>query len=438
MKEFKEIVMTEKEWISYFEAINGRKPTPAELQDAVRRGEVSPLSPKASFSKWQMGLIGIGVLVVLGIIYLVVSPPTKPQPSTVSTEASTSTSQTEESSTSTQTSTATSSSDVANKGIDIAALQAGDASSLSGLWQSVYKDTAQELTINLKEYQISEKNGELVLTRSGTPRAGDATIRIVPKGVEASIYSVQASADLKTHPDYDRVIFSGPSDELFYRQADYENVENSDYSIKKQVEAQNTKSNTTSTSASSGTVADYQQVIDDNRTMLSTKSFDGLKFYSPEALQANELYYALYDFDNNGTKEFILTGKRTDFSSGSTTFDKLASWERMIYGVFTLKDKEIVTLFNGTGYRTQLVPMTDGSFWLRGSGGYDTGVYEHYSFSTSGTAVSKDVMITYKNLKKSNEQIQDESGKSYTWEELQAKVNQYDVLSSDLMEWHQL
>lgn len=430
--------MNEIEWIAYFEAINGRKPTPAELQDAVRRGEVSLLSPKASFSKWQIGLIGIGVLVVLGVIYLVVGPPTKPQPSTVSTEVSSSTSQKEESSTSTQTSTATSSSDAAKKGVDIAALQAGDASSLSGLWQSVYKDTAQELTINLKEYQISEKNGELVLTRSGTSRTGDATIRIVPKGVEASIYSVQASANLKTHPDYDRAIFQGSSDELFYRQADYENVENSDYSIKKQVEALNTKSNTTSTSASGGTVADYQQVIDDNRTMLATKNFDGLKFYSSEALQVNELYYALYDFDNNGTKEFILTGKRTDFSSGSTTFDKLASWERTIYGVFTLKDKEIVTLFNGIGYRTQIVPMTDGSFWLRGSGGYDTGVYEHYSFSASGTAVSKDVMITYENLKKSNEQIQDESGKSYTWEELQEKVNQYDVLSSDLMEWHQL
>ncbi len=187
-----------------------------------------------------------------------------------------------------------------------------------------------------------------------------------------------------------------------------------------------------------GTDKEYHQIIEDNKQMITTKSFDGLEYYSPEALQADELYYALYDFDKNGTNEFILASAKGNSSTGTTTFDNLSSWNRTIFGVFTLKDKEIVTLFNGMGYRTQVVPMTDGSFWLRGSGGYDTGIYEHYTFSDAGDSVSKNLMITYENLGKSNEKIQDESGRDFTWEEVQAEINQYEILSSDVMIWNRL
>ncbi|MGT2867064.1 hypothetical protein [Streptococcus fryi] len=181
----------------------------------------------------------------------------------------------------------------------------------------------------------------------------------------------------------------------------------------------------------------YQKVIDDNLEMLSSNSFYGLEYYSPEALNADELYYALYDFDSNGIDEFILAGKTVDSYTG-TTFEKLAIWERTIYGIFTLKDNEIVTLFNGTGYRTHVVPMADGSFWLRASGGYDTGVYEHYVLNKSGTEAIKDLIITYENLGKTDELIVASSGDIHTWQEVKLEINRYDILSSNSMEWNRL
>lgn len=310
--------------------------------------------------------------------------------------------------------------------IDLVAIQSGDYSSIAGLWYTEISDSPKEFNWSdfFKNHQVREENGMLIL--SPTNLAGAPTLKIIPKGVEYNFPVEMVTGGVPTMSTTNRIVSEGITSDVYYRETDFKKVENTQYSISYHTQKTN------------GTVGDYQQVIDDNRTMLSTKSFNGLKYYSPEALEASELYYALYDFDQNGTNEFILAGKKNDTTTGVTTFDKLASWERTIYGVFTVQDKEIITLFNGIGYRTHVAPMTDGSFWLRGSGGYDTGVYEHYSFTDSGISVSKNLMITYENLGKSNEKIQDESGRDFTWEEVQAEINQYEILSSDVMIWNRL
>lgn len=543
--------MNEIEWIAYFEATNGRKPTPAELQEAVKSGIVQ--SSKKSFPKWVYGLVGI--VAVAGVAYMFFTNTSNQEISTISTGASSSTNQTKVSQ------SQSSSAQKEEDGIDLSAIQAGDYASIAGLWYTEISESPKEFNWSdyFKNHQVREENGMLIL--SPVNLAGAPTLKIIPKGVEYNLPVEMISGGVPTMTTTDRIISEGIVSDVYYREADFKNVENTQYSIS--YHTQKTNGTTIWTQEQSqeladlmvswgnsmnqsgyqdvtdtvrelslavvdesgagpnysvdfstdgtgqaeyhivgiyhyskvvaggnldhnylftikkdgtpvvlysptsqdniykvrvtdnadltkgfekiasnekmiGTVGDYQQVIDDNRTMLSTKSFNGLKYYSPEALQASELYYALYDFDQNGTNEFILAGKKNDTPTGVTTFDKLASWERTIYGVFTVQDKEIITLFNGIGYRTHVAPMTDGSFWLRGSGGYDTGVYEHYSFTDSGISVSKNLMITYENLGKSTEKIQDETGKSYAWDEVKAKINQYEILSSELMEWYRL
>ncbi|WP_394736089.1 hypothetical protein [Streptococcus sp. A34] len=403
------------EWIAYFEATNGRKPTPAELQEAVKSGIVQ--SSKKSFPKWVYGLVGI--VAIAGIAYMFFTNTSNQEISTISTGASSSTNQTKVSQ------SQSSSSQKEEDGIDLSAIQAGDYASIAGLWYTEISESPKEFNWSdyFKHHQVREENGILTLSIN---LAGAPALKIIPKGVEYNLPVETISGGVPTMTTTDRIVSEGIVSDVYYREADFKNVENTQYSISYHTQKTN------------GTVGDYQQVIDDNRTMLSTKSFNGLKYYSPEALEASELYYALYDFDQNGTNEFILAGKKNDTTTGVTTFDKLASWERTIYGVFTVQDKEIITLFNGIGYRTHVAPMTDGSFWLRGSGGYDTGVYEHYSFTDSGISVSKNLMITYENLGKSNEKIQDESGRDFTWEEVQAEINQYEILSSDVMIWNRL
>lgn len=418
------------EWIAYFEATNGRKPTPAELQEAVKSGIVQ--SSKKSFPKWVYGLVG--TVAIAGAAYIFFTNTSNQETSSVPTEASSSMNQiktsvtTEVSSSTKQTKTSTTQSSSAVKEedeIDLSAIQAGDYSSIAGLWYTEISESPKEFNWSdyFKHHQVREENGILTLSIN---LAGAPALKIIPKGVEYNLPVETISGGVPTMTTTDRIVSEGIVSDVYYREADFKNVENTQYSISYHTQKTN------------GTVGDYQQVIDDNRTMLSTKSFNGLKYYSPEALEASELYYALYDFDQNGTNEFILAGKKNNTPTGVTTFDKLASWERTIYGVFTVQDKEIITLFNGIGYRTHVAPMTDGSFWLRGSGGYDTGVYEHYSFTDSGISVSKNLMITYENLGKSTEKIQDEIGKSYAWDEVKAKINQYEILSSELMEWYRL
>lgn len=406
------------EWIAYFEATNGRKPTPAELQEAVKSGIVQ--SSKKSFPKWVYSLIGIGILASIGVSYLLFTKTSNQETSIVSTKVSSSTDQSKANQM--QSSSSLNEEDK----IDLVAIQSGDYSSIAGLWYTEISDSPKEFNWSdfFKNHQVREENGMLIL--SPTNLAGAPTLKIIPKGVEYNFPVEMVTGGVPTMSTTNRIVSEGITSDVYYRETDFKKVENTQYSISYHTQKTN------------GTVGDYQQVIDDNRTMLSTKSFNGLKYYSPEALEASELYYALYDFDQNGTNEFILAGKKNDTTTGVTTFDKLASWERTIYGVFTVQDKEIITLFNGIGYRTHVAPMTDGSFWLRGSGGYDTGVYEHYSFTDSGISVSKNLMFTYENLGKSNEKIQDESGRDFTWEEVQAEINQYEILSSDVMIWNRL
>lgn len=541
------------EWIAYFEAMNGRKPTPTELQEAVKSGLV--LSPKKSFPKWLYSLIGIGILASIGVSYLLFTKTSNQETSIVSTKDSSSTDQSKANQM--QSSSSLNEEDK----IDLVAIQSGDYSSIAGLWYTEISDSPKEFNWSdfFKNHQVREENGMLILSPNNL--AGAPTLKIIPKGVEYNLPVEMVTGGVPTMSTTNRIVSEGITSDVYYREADFKKVENTQYSIayhtQKTTETQlwtqeqsqqladlmvswgdsmnqsgykdvtndvreqkvvvvdgsglapdysvdfitdgtgqaeyhivgvyqfsqvvaggklehnylfTIKKDGTpvvlysptsqdniykvrvtdnvdlkagfekivSNEKIIGSVEDYQKVIDDNRTMQSTKSFDGLEYYSPEALQAEELYYALYDFDKNGTNEFILASAKGNSSTGTTTFDRLSSWDRTIFGVFTLKDNKIVTLFNGMGYRTQVVPMTDGSFWQRGSGGYDTGIYEHYIFSDVGDSVSKNLMITYENLGKSNEKIQDESGRDFTWEEVQAEINQYEILSSDVMIWNRL
>ncbi|HEM6310269.1 TPA: DUF4767 domain-containing protein [Streptococcus suis] len=228
--------MTETEWIAYFEATNGRKPTPAELQEAVKSGIVQ--SSKKSFPKWVYGLVGI--VAIAGVAYMFFTNTSNQETSSVPTEASssmnqTSTSVTKEVSSSTkQTKTSTTQSSSEQKeedGIDLSAIQAGDYASIAGLWYTEISESPKEFNWNdyFKNHQVREENGMLIL--SPVNLAGAPTLKIIPKGVEYNLPVEMISGGVPTMTTTDRIVSEGIVSDVYYREADFKNVENTQYSI---------------------------------------------------------------------------------------------------------------------------------------------------------------------------------------------------------------
>ncbi|HEL1633931.1 TPA: DUF4767 domain-containing protein [Streptococcus suis] len=213
--------MTETEWIAYFEATNGRKPTPAELQEAVKSGIVQ--SSKKSFPKWVYGLVGI--VAIAGIAYMFFTNTSNQEISTISTGASSSTNQTKVSQ------SQSSSAQKEEDGIDLSAIQAGDYASIAGLWYTEISESPKEFNWSdyFKYHQAREENG--ILTLSPVNLAGAPTLKIIPKGVEYNLPVEMISGGIPTMTTTDRIVSEGIVSDVYYREADFKNVENTQYSI---------------------------------------------------------------------------------------------------------------------------------------------------------------------------------------------------------------
>lgn len=212
--------MTETEWIAYFEATNGRKPTPAELQEAVKSGIVQ--SSKKSFPKWVYGLVGI--VAIAGVAYMFFTNTSNQEISTISTGASSSTNQTKVSQ------SQSSSAQKEEDGIDLSAIQAGDYSSIAGLWYTEISESPKEFNWSdyFKHHQVREENGILTLSIN---LAGAPALKIIPKGVEYNLPVEMISGGVPTMTTTDRIVSEGIVSDVYYREADFKNVENTQYSI---------------------------------------------------------------------------------------------------------------------------------------------------------------------------------------------------------------
>ncbi|MBY5009673.1 DUF4767 domain-containing protein [Streptococcus suis] len=215
--------MTETEWIVYFEAMNGRKPTPTELQEAVKSGLV--LSPSKSFPKWFYSLIGIGILASIGVSYLLFTKTSNQETSIVSTKVSSSTDQSKANQ------MQSSSSLNEDDKIDLVAIQSGDYSSIAGLWYTEISDSPKEFNWSdfFKNHQVREENGMLILSSNNL--AGAPTLKIIPKGVEYNLPVEMVTGGVPTMSTTNRIVSEGITSDVYYRETDFKKVENTQYSI---------------------------------------------------------------------------------------------------------------------------------------------------------------------------------------------------------------
>lgn len=193
-----------------------------------------------------------------------------------------------------------------------------------------------------------------------------------------------------------------------------------------------------------GTLDDYRLVIENYRIALGDKTKSNLEFVNPEATHTSqhpEVYYSLYDFNGDGKNELILAGSEGDreLDDNASTSERMESyWDRVVYGVYTLDDGEIINNFPVIGYRIQLFPMTNGSFWERGSSSAYAGAYIHYEFDSRGARIEPVLRISYDyEESRSNPKIEDdaEEPKSYTIYGLKNELNQYKILDVHQLEW---
>lgn len=196
-----------------------------------------------------------------------------------------------------------------------------------------------------------------------------------------------------------------------------------------------------------GTVEDFQTVIDNYKKVLADKRVGYLQYVNLEAVTSTvstpEVYYSLYDFNKDGKNELIIAGKEADnlLDENASTFERMNNhWNRIIYGVFTLDNGEIVENIMGSGYRSQTFPMVDGSFWVRSSGSAYIGAYTHYDFNRQGSKIEKVLEIYYDNENPADKKIEDDSddGRSYTQVELMNTINAYKLLEVHQLKWNRI
>lgn len=109
---------------------------------------------------------------------------------------------------------------------------------------------------------------------------------------------------------------------------------------------------------------------------------------NPEAGQAatgsyyTGLDYSLYDLDKNGVDELIIALVAKD-------------GYRSLLDLRTIKDGQVVRLttdenqLSMIGNRTILLPLADGSFYYKASGGASGGLYAHYRWTADGVGLEK-------------------------------------------------
>ena len=188
----------------------------------------------------------------------------------------------------------------------------------------------------------------------------------------------------------------------------------------------------------SGTMTEYQPVIDEYLKVLKNKKIEpGYSYVNFEILpngrpEPVKLYYALYDFDNNGVNELVIAGDQTSKDSKRTS--QKYNWERTIYNVFTLNNGKIINNVELLGHLYFLIPMSDGSFWLRGGFSGGTYLYEQYMFNEQGTQLNKVLSINQTNTNNVIT-IKDEKGKVYTRIELEHLLDSFTPLSADDLNW---
>lgn len=188
----------------------------------------------------------------------------------------------------------------------------------------------------------------------------------------------------------------------------------------------------------SGTMTEYQPVIDEYLKVLKNKKIEpGYSYVNFEILpngrpEPVKLYYALYDFDNNGVNELVIAGDQTSKDSKRTS--QKYNWERTIYNVFTLNNGKIINNVELLGHLYFLIPMSDGSFWLRGGFSGGTYLYEQYMFNEQGTQLNKVLSINQTNTNNVIT-IKDEKGKVYTRIELERLLDSFTPLSADDLNW---
>lgn len=188
----------------------------------------------------------------------------------------------------------------------------------------------------------------------------------------------------------------------------------------------------------SGTMTEYQPVIDEYFKVLKNKKIEpGYSYVNFEILpngrpEPVKLYYALYDFDNNGVNELVIAGDQTSKDSKRTS--QKYNWERTIYNVFTLNNGKIINNVELLGHLYFLIPMSDGSFWLRGGFSGGTYLYEQYMFNEQGTQLNKVLSINQTNTNNVIT-IKDEKGKVYTRIELEHLLDSFTPLSADDLNW---
>ncbi|MGT2867063.1 hypothetical protein [Streptococcus fryi] len=228
--------MEEKEWIACFEVINGRKPTPSELKKAYDERII--LSNQRHLSTWYL-VATLSIISLFLVIYvLVIRDPVQEKIthlgiSKVSKSDPVIDSQRSESISKRIEGDDDSKSHVQeNDGsIDIIAIQSGDYESISGLWQSEYSDGLIDLNWEeyFRDYQLSFEGNVIVLTP--LDRAGAPTLKIIPRGVEATVPVGLLPYRMPTLSSVDRVIMSGVTTDVYYRENDFSKIPNSVYSM---------------------------------------------------------------------------------------------------------------------------------------------------------------------------------------------------------------
>lgn len=221
--------MNQKEWIAYFEAVNNRKPTPKELNDALAAGLIQ--TPKNRKRYVYMG-VGFLLLVALALVFFLVLPKGKNELTTASPSSVASTSSVGTTSADASRSSATTADAVAvtSNQMDIAEIMKHDISSIQGNWVSESGETLAVNTLSLKKLEIEDG---YIINKPIKMLAGMNSDYFIPSGSEGpSLQSTLLGYSYKTNPGFDRIALSKGLDfVVYYRDSDIDAVRNSDYSF---------------------------------------------------------------------------------------------------------------------------------------------------------------------------------------------------------------
>lgn len=231
-------MMSKKEWITYFEATKGRKPTPLELQEAIKQGIIS--NPSRLFGvKRKNVLIIISLVIVTLAIILIFVRTSEETPHSVTSQSFSiySFSTTEASNTSslgTSTSSSSSSMSDSENHMNLEAIAKGDYSSVSGTWVSengeVFDPSVGKNNFTSSAYKMIDGS----LSRSldyQEQSAGSGGVSFVPVGIAANVSDAQLGIEIPTDTSVERIIVGGLNTVVYYRQSDVDKIKTSSSSV---------------------------------------------------------------------------------------------------------------------------------------------------------------------------------------------------------------